>query len=297
VFRHILIPLDGSKRAESAIPAGMALAKALGATITLLHILEKNPPEEVHGQAHLQSPDEAQKYLKNVRASLMPAGIDVHTHVHLEGSKHVASSIAGHEEEFSHDFIVMCTHGRGGASQLLFGSIAQQVIAAGTKPLLLIPVRNGDAVERLPVSSILLPLDGRAGHEQAVQPAAEIASACGAILHLFMVVPTRRSLRGKWTSTAKLLPSATSHFLDMSVESGKEYLLGKKRALEAGNLRVHVDIVRGVPSEKIVKYAQSKQMGLIALGTHGRKGMDAFFSVSVVNRIVTAYHGPLLLVP
>jgi len=275
----------------------MALAKALGATITLLHILEKNPPGVVHGQTHLQFPDEAQKYLKNVRASLIPADIAIHTHVHLEESKHVASSIVEHEEEFSHDLIVMCTHGRGGASQLLFGSIAQQVISAGTKPLLLIPVRNGGAVERFSCSSILLPLDGRAGHEQAVRPATEIASACSAILHLLMVVPTRRSLRGKWTSTGKLLPSATSHFLDMSVESGKEYLLQKQMALETGNLEIHMDIVRGVPSEKIVKYAQSKQIDLIALGTHGRKGMDAFFSVSVVNRIVFAYHGPLLLVP
>jgi nucleotide-binding universal stress UspA family protein len=297
VFRHILIPLDGSGRAEKAVPAGMALARVFNATVTLLHILEKNPPAEVHGQAHLQSPDEAQTYLKTVRASLIPAGIDVHTHVHLEESKHVASSIVEHEEEFSHDLIVMCTHGRGGASQLLFGSIAQQVIAAGTKPLLLIPVRNGDDIGRFPVSSVLLPLDGRAGHEQAVRPAAEIASACGATLHLLMVVPTRRSLRGKWTSTGKLLPAATSHFLDMSVESGKEYLLGKKRALETGNLGVRMDIVRGVPSDQIVKYARSERIGLLALGTHGRKGMDAFFSVSVVNRIVTAYHGPLLLVP
>ena len=297
MFRHILIPLDGSKLSESAIPAGMALAKALGATITLLHILEKNPPKEVHGQTHLQFPDEAQKYLKNVRASLIPADIAVHTHIHLEESKHVASSIVDHEEEFSHDLIVMCTHGRGGASQLLFGSIAQQVISAGTKPLLLIPVRNGGAVERFSCSSILLPLDGRAGHEQAIQPAAEIASACSAILHLLMVVPTRKSLRGKWTSTGKLLPIATSHFLDMSVESGKEYLLQKQRALETGNLEVHMDLVRGEPSDQIVKYAQSMKIDLIALGTHGRKGMDAFFSVSVVNRIVTAYHGPLLLVP
>jgi nucleotide-binding universal stress UspA family protein len=297
VLRHILIPLDGSKLSESAIPAGMALAKALGATITLLHILEKNPPEAVHGQTHLQSPDEAQEYLKNVRASLLPADIAIHTHVHLEESKHVASSIVEHEEEFSHDLIVMCTHGRGGASQLLFGSIAQQVISAGTKPLLLIPVRNGGVVERFSCSSILLPLDGRAGHEQAVRPAAEIASACSAILHLFMVVPTRRFLRGRWTSTGKLLPTATSHFLDMSVESGKEFLLQKKKALETGNLEVRVDLVRGEPVDQIVKYAQSMKVDLIALGTHGRKGMDAFFSVSVVNRIVTAHHGPLLLVP
>jgi len=112
-----------------------------------------------------------------------------------------------------------------------------------------------------------------------------------------MVVPTLRALRGKWTSTGKLLPSATSHFLDMSVESGKEYLLQKKRALETGNLEVHMDLIRGEPSNQIVKYAQSMKIDLIALGTHGRKGMDAFFSVSVVNIIVTAYHGPLLLVP
>jgi nucleotide-binding universal stress UspA family protein len=297
VFRHILIPLDGSERAASAVPAGTALAACLGATITLLHVIEKNPPRNVHGETHIQSTEEARQYLRDIGDALVSKGLEVRLHVHPAEAGNVASSIVGHEQEFSHDLIVMCTHGKGGASQLLFGSIAQQVIAAGTKPVLLIPVKNGIEEKGFACSSILVPLDGRAGHEQALDPAAGLASSCGAALHLLMVVPERGMLKGMWASTGKLLPFATSHMLDMWVESGGNYLQRKKGALEKERVEVRTCLVRGDPSSRIVEYARSREISLTALGTHGRKGVDALLSASVVNRVLAAGDGPFLLVP
>jgi nucleotide-binding universal stress UspA family protein len=296
VFRHILVPLDGSNLAESALAAAMVLAGALKSTVTLLHIVEKDAPEQIHGQPHLQSPEQAREYLERIRTSLASAGVELHIHVHPDQLKNVARGIVEHEEEFSHDLIVMCTHGRGGASQFLFGSIAQQVIAMGTKPLVMVPARKEEPEAGFSCSTILLPLDGKKEHEQALEPAVEIASACGAELHLFMVVPTLRTLKGNWTSTGRLLPSATSHFLDLSAAYGETYLAEKRAQLAAAGVTVHVEITRGDPVALIVEYAREKKAGLIALGTHARKGVDAFFSASVVNSICSMVRTPLLLV-
>ena len=58
MFKHILVPLDGSKLAEAAIPASISLAQKLNAPVTLLHILEKDAPQEVHKDHHITQAEE-----------------------------------------------------------------------------------------------------------------------------------------------------------------------------------------------------------------------------------------------
>ncbi|HVB64331.1 MAG TPA: universal stress protein, partial [Nitrolancea sp.] len=52
-FKRVLVPLDGSRLAEAVLPVAFAIAARCGATVTLLHVLEHNAPETVHGQQHL----------------------------------------------------------------------------------------------------------------------------------------------------------------------------------------------------------------------------------------------------
>ena len=139
MFKHILVPLDGSRLAEAAIPTAASLAQTLDAPVTLLHIIEQDAPQEIHKDHHLTQADEAVAYLEQVAKRYFPAEVKVHTHVHTAAVKDVPGSIVEHAlTEFRPDLIVMCTHGRSGVRELLFGSIAQQVVAQGTTPLLLI---------------------------------------------------------------------------------------------------------------------------------------------------------------
>jgi nucleotide-binding universal stress UspA family protein len=55
MFKHILVPLDGSKLAEAAIPAAASLAQTLEAPVTLLHLIEQDAPQEIHRDHHLTS--------------------------------------------------------------------------------------------------------------------------------------------------------------------------------------------------------------------------------------------------
>ncbi|TLN01703.1 universal stress protein, partial [bacterium] len=99
MFEHILVPLDGSGLAEAAIPTAVALSRQLGSEVTLLHIIEKNAPQEIHGQRHLTSEEDAQQYLEWIAEHQFAGIAGLHTHVHTEEVSQVARSIAEHSEE------------------------------------------------------------------------------------------------------------------------------------------------------------------------------------------------------
>ena len=65
-FTRILVPLDGSRLAEAVMPAARSLAAKLGARVLLLHVLEREPPEAVHGEPHLGTSQEALTYLESL---------------------------------------------------------------------------------------------------------------------------------------------------------------------------------------------------------------------------------------
>ena len=75
MFQHLLVPLDGSRMAESALPTAAWLAARAGATLTLVHVIEKNAPSEVHSERHLVSPEEAGDYLAEVASRKVLEGL------------------------------------------------------------------------------------------------------------------------------------------------------------------------------------------------------------------------------
>ena len=59
MFKHILVPLDGSSLAEAALPAAVSLAHTFKAPVTLLHVIEQDAPTEIHQYRHLTEAGEA----------------------------------------------------------------------------------------------------------------------------------------------------------------------------------------------------------------------------------------------
>lgn len=295
MFKHLLIPLDGSTLAEAALPAAAYLAQALGASAMLLHVIERNARETVHDERHLTDPDEACAYLGEVRARFFPPEAQVEQHVHTREVSDVARSIVVHSEEMTPDLIVMCTHGKGGLRDLFFGSIAQQVIGMGVTPILLIRPRADRGTFAL--HQLLVPLDGSAEHEQCLPVAADLAQACGAALHLVTVVPTRATLTGNEAATGTLLPGATAAMLDLAEAGAVDYLGAHMARLQAAGLAVTAEVARGDPAPLIAATARKTAADVIVLGTHGKAGMDAFWEGSVAPKVAAQSELPLLLVP
>jgi nucleotide-binding universal stress UspA family protein len=297
VFKHLLVPLDGSLLAEAALPAAAYLARTLGASVTPIHIIERGAPQEIHGERHLTDPDEACAYLDEVAAHAFPPEVKVESHVHTAEVSDVARSIVAHVGDLGPDLIVMCTHGSGGLRAWLFGSIAQQVIALGTTPVLLIQPQRGGTAPQFTCRRLLVPVDGDPDHAAGLVVASGLAQACAAELHLIVVVHTPSTLSGRQAATARLLPAATSVLLDIAQQGSEEYLRGLMARARAAGLSVTAEVRRGDPAKIIVRTARRTQADLIVLGTHGKSGMDAFWSGSVAAQVSSRSHLPLLLVP
>jgi len=137
MYSRLLVPLDGSRLAESVLPVVERLATAEGAFVILLHVIERGAPVAVHGDRHLTHVTEADPYLEGLADRIRDVGISVQTHAHPAPEGDVARSIVDHSDEQQADLIVLCTHGRGKMRDLLFGRIAQQVLRRGTTPVLL----------------------------------------------------------------------------------------------------------------------------------------------------------------
>jgi nucleotide-binding universal stress UspA family protein len=295
VFRHLVVPLDGSRLAEAAVAPAVFLATRFGASLTLLHIIEQDAPPAVHGQRHLTAAAEAQDYLQAVARDQVPEGIVVRCHVHTSGMSDLAKGIVVHVAELSPDMIVMCTHGQGGLGHLVFGSIAQQVVAQATTPVLLI--RPSAEQADFSCLRVVVPLDGNPEHEEGLRVAGEVAGACHASIHLVLVVPTMKSLSGREAMTGLTLPHATRALLELSESASTEYLQDHEARLEASGLEVTSEVRRGDPLSTIVQLVESRQASLVVLGTHGKAGLQGFWSRSLSPKLAARLSQPLLLVP
>lgn len=296
MFKHLLVPLDGSPLAESTLPIVAALAEMLECQVTLLHVIERTPPAEIHGAPHLADVAQAQAYL-DTAARRLPAGASVERHVHTEREQDVPRSISEHATELGVDLVVLCTHGRGRLRHRLLGGIAQRVAGLGPVPILLAPPTGTPPGRPFRCETMLVPLDGQPAHEQGLTPAAGLARTCHASLHLLAVVPTLGTLSGEYAAAGQVLPGATSALLELDEDRAETYVTGVVARLAGTGLAVTAEVGRGDPTAMILETAQRSLADLIVLGTHGRSGLDAFWSASVAPRIAQKTQVPLLLVP
>ena len=156
MYARILVPLDGSVRAERVLPHVEPLAERFGASVTLLHASE--PPAEPiaaagmpaavavapvlgSGPAETAAADrpEGASHLDAVADRLRARGVTVAVET-PEGP--AAEAILARAEETGADLIAMTTHGRGGLGRLVFGSVADQVLRGAPCPVLLVRVRD-----------------------------------------------------------------------------------------------------------------------------------------------------------
>ncbi|MBX3051444.1 MAG: universal stress protein [Caldilineaceae bacterium] len=149
-IERILVPLDGSRLAEQALPAAVELAQANGSEVWLLQSVEfpEYWGEEYAGMHSLPSmlsteeqEEEARQYLLQVGKGLSNSKISAQIFV---TTGHAASAISDVVADNEIDLIVMSTHGRSGLSRWVFGSVAEKVVRLAECPVLLIRSHQSD---------------------------------------------------------------------------------------------------------------------------------------------------------
>lgn len=146
MYKHLLVPVDGSELTERAMRISIQLAKQLGAAITGF-VAETTPPlltgllagalqDEEAREPYALSAERAGEVLAKFEAAARAAGVAFHG-VH-EKALHVDRAIVAAAESRGCDMIVMATHGRGAFGEFLFGSQTKAVLAGSKLPLLVL---------------------------------------------------------------------------------------------------------------------------------------------------------------
>src|SRR5215217_6397285 len=140
LFNHILVPLDGSTLAECVLPHVMAIAPAMNARVTLLHVLQH--PHNGNGSPavdpvewHLQK-QKSEKYLEQVVNQLYKSDILGVESVILEGNP--ANSVIDFAHNNNVDLIALSTHGNSGLSGWNVSSVVQKILLRSYKSTLLV---------------------------------------------------------------------------------------------------------------------------------------------------------------
>lgn len=144
MFSKVLVPLDGSPLAEKALPHATLIATRTGAQLLLMRAREDKGMPGIAGVDLPQEPvHPTDTYLSGIAAQLAQSGIAVETTV-VRGDAPAPMSIVDEARNREADLIVMATHGRGGVSRWLYGSVASSVLAQTTTPVMLVRSRASD---------------------------------------------------------------------------------------------------------------------------------------------------------
>jgi nucleotide-binding universal stress UspA family protein len=296
MFKHLLVPLDGSPMSEAAVVVAAQLARRNNAEVTLLHVLEDSARPTIHGQPHLTHYEQAVEYLERIAKERFPEGVKVGHHVHRHPVKDVARDLARHANIMRPDLIILCAHGGVRLRDRILGNIAQQIVEAMDIPVLLIQSEQASVSGTF--RKLLVPLDGRAEHEIALIPATALAQTCGAEIVLIHVIEVGGIRRAARAVSAGMLPGTAEEMREMEKTAADEYLQSCVSKYTDGKIPISGCIDRGDPAERIVDYVRQRDVDLVVLATHGKAGSEAFWAGTLPPKLLRKLRSvSFLLVP
>ncbi len=287
----ILVPLDGSKVAECALPYVENIAVKTDGEIVLLSVSATGSPETNHiFQSYLEHlTEQIERRLKERwNGQKPPQHLEVH-------SGKAAEEIVRYADENNVSLIVMSSRGLSARGPWALGSVAGKVVRGTRKPVLLVRGQPGNATiqqDRL-VKRILVPLDGSPTGESAIPCTGMMAKALDSEVVLFHVVRQP----APWVG----LEGGMSYTMSLEEEEGRKayaiaYLEKVGKQLEDEGVKVTCKIGFGFPADEILDYAKANAVGLIAMSSHGRSGIRRWVLGSVTAKVLNSGDTAVLIV-
>lgn len=303
--KSILVPLDGSPASEAALPLAVAVARAVGAHVELVHVHELAP---LLGNAPVLDTaldtDVGRGMGQSVAALAErltgAAGVPV-TATLLMGP--VAASLQQHAADQGTHLIVMSTHGRGGLTRAWLGSVADRLIRSAPAPVLLVRPDTAPSPQvHWPPARVLLPLDASAQSEDALAPVLDLVDRNATELLLLSVVemfpPLDPFSEAALTIDGPEAQAAWAAANDERRQLADEHLRRVADEPRRHGAPVRTRVVVDAPAARtILEYAKETDAGLIALTTHGRNPVTRAFMGSVADKVVRGANVPVLVVP
>jgi nucleotide-binding universal stress UspA family protein len=318
MFQRIVVPLDGSRCAEYAIPVAARLARASGGSVVFVRVVL--PPVDFGKYAKRRATfwerkiyetqqAESARYLAGVMITHGGdlAGIDVEMGV-ATGIVPSTICMVAHSERA--EMTIMSSHGESGLSRWFFGSVAREVSRQSTVPVLVLHERGGISYTSRTTRPlrVVLALDGSAHSETAILPAAHLLAALAAQgqgeLHLLRVVDLPAT-EGRWRYQAHI----DTLMREQARQEAETYLKTIADRLLQGPLAelkliitwsvVLSDDVAGAIIQEAEHGERAEHVGhgkLIVMAAHGRSGLQRLVRGSVTEHVLGATRLPLLLV-
>ena len=297
-FRSILVPVDGSSLAEQAIPVALDIAERSRSKVKLVLVHQAPPvfiePEytRLYTKVDLTVLKAERGYLKGLVEQHRPRMGKALTSAVLQGPP--ATTLSKYIPDADVELVVMTTHGRGGLRRAWLGSVADHLVRTVEVPVLLIRAREEGSVSRWTgFDRILVPLDGSALAEAALEPVTELAQLVDATITLVNVVAPAVLI----TEPALQLPQGYDEKVTaIRRDAAQDYLRDVVERLHEQDIKASgLTVIGAGVAEVILDLARSEGVGLMAIATHGRSGLKRLMLGSVADKLVRAAEVPVLV--
>ncbi|HMQ33552.1 MAG TPA: universal stress protein [Chloroflexaceae bacterium] len=294
---RLLVPLDGSERSEQALPHAALFARLLEASVCLLHVVTADEQQSFAArQEQLRA-----LYLPHWQPLPVPEAVRRHDEAYLVRKVQLlreagvtaagelacgdpAEAIVAATGQPDVAMVVMATHGRGGMSRWLLGSVAHKVLRLSSCPLLAVRV----APSRPPaLRRILVPLDGSALAREALPMATALARMAGASLLLLTAL----------TPLFGLDPSVSLAPGEAQLRAVRDRALGELQrvAAEHPDIPIVCLVGEGFAGATICREAERHGADLIVMAAHGHGGPPRFGLGSVTDKVLHTATVPVLV--
>lgn len=292
MIRTILVPLDGSTFAESALPLALAISRRSGASIELATVHEP-VPTFAYQEWEAAAREWSESYLAEVKDRVSAsAGGSVETSIH---SGRVADTLRKRAEGEGVDLTVMATHGRGAFTRTWLGGVADNFVRHAPCPVLLVrPDEEGpaDLTGHEVPETILVPLDGSELSATILDIVNELALLFGSRVVLVRVVAYPVEIASPYLPHTVRM---NQEIVEEAKRVAEQYLKRVAAPLAARGLEVdHQVVVDTQAGHGILKAAQERDVGLIAMSTHGRGGVARAVLGSTADKVIRGAHRPIL---
>jgi nucleotide-binding universal stress UspA family protein len=296
MYRSIIVPLDGSRAAEHALPLAIIIARRAGATLQLVHIHDPARPMFMDAVPLLgdlydaEHRERERAYLDNLAGRLMQRHKISITTTLLDGAP--ADTIALYALASCVDLVVMTTHGRSTQTHLWLGCVADELVGWAPTPLLLIRPQDAapDLAHEPACHQMLIVLDGLASSEQHVAHAVALGTLLRAEYTLLHVIEPVRA-------ADQTDPCLGTHqqALEPPRRRAQAYLARIAARLRAQALCVRTHVLVGEPAGAVLEYAHRHAIDVIVMQALAPSGVEQLLLGSVAERVLRGASVPVLL--
>lgn len=298
MFKHILVPLDGSYLAECVLAHVNLIARALESRITIMHVLNlqpsKDPIQAVNPLDWHMSRIKADSYLKGIVSRLQDAGLDVQS-VLEEGQ--AAENIIAYAEHHNVDLLALSSHGQSGLSGWNVSSVVQKIIHRAYKSTLLVRAYKPATKELsgLRYRRIFIPIDCSPRADCVLPLATSMARFHGTKLIVGNVVSKPEIISRVPLGFEEI--ALADEFCKRNKETAAHYLEQLHSQFTIAGIDIRIIQRTGITAPAVLHEMVNQEMpDLVILSAHGSTGDTRWPYGSVTTGFIAYGSTPLIIV-